>query len=298
MTTNLKQMKGKFDWIKDQHQKPNWCPGCGDYSLLKSTKRALSKKYPPNEVVIVSGIGCSSNFPHFTIAYGFHSIHGRALPVATGIQLANPDLKVIAVGGDGDGYGIGLSHFIHAARKNVDITYMVMNNSIYGLTLGQASPTSPLKMVTKITPDGVDESPINPITLALSAGATFVARGFSGEPKHLEQLISLAVEHEGFSFIDVLSPCVTFNKLNTYNFYRSRVYDLQAENHDTNNILQALEKGLEGSDRIPIGIFYQTHVRDPLHKVVPGMTYGKLVDAPLGFKNLGISEEEVFEEFR
>jgi 2-oxoglutarate ferredoxin oxidoreductase subunit beta len=279
--------------------KPNWCPGCGDYGLLKATARALAQLgYQPHEVVIASGIGCSSNFPHFTAAYGFHAIHGRAIPAAFGIKLANPDLKVVVVGGDGDGYGIGLSHFLHAARRNIDMTYMVMNNQIYGLTLGQASPSSQRGHVTKITPDGVDENPINPINLALSAGATFVARGFSGEIKHLEEVIMKAVEHVGFAFVDVLSPCVTFNRLNTYEWFKERTYDLQTEGHDTSNLALALAKGLEWGDRIPIGIYYQTKEQEPLHKIIPGMEHGKLVEAPLGFKSLGLSPDEVFEEFK
>ncbi|MHA1984304.1 MAG: thiamine pyrophosphate-dependent enzyme, partial [Candidatus Hodarchaeales archaeon] len=283
----------------EQHQKINWCSGCGDYALLKATKRALSRLgFEPKDVVIVSGIGCSSNFPHFTAAYGFHAVHGRALPVATGIHLSNPDLKTIVVGGDGDGFGIGLSHFIHAARRNLNIIYTVMNNQIYGLTLGQASPSSSIGHQTKITPDGVDERPINPITLALSGGATFVARGFSGEVKHLEDLIIEAINHKGFSFIDVLSPCVTFNKINTYKFFKDRVYNLQDENHDSSNLADALARGLDWNDQIPIGIFYQNKSQAPLHEIIPGTTFGTPVNSPLGFKNMNISPDKVFDEFR
>ncbi|MFW9930905.1 MAG: thiamine pyrophosphate-dependent enzyme [Candidatus Thorarchaeota archaeon] len=285
--------------LVEHHQNSNWCPGCGDYALLKATQRALSRLgFNPQDIVIVSGIGCSSNFPHFTSAYGFHAVHGRALPVATGIQLSNPDLTTIVVGGDGDGYGIGLSHFMHAARRNLNLIYMVMNNQIYGLTLGQASPSSTIGLKTKITPDGVDERPINPITLALSAGATFVARGFSGEVKHLENLIIEAINHKGFSFIDVLSPCVTFNKSNTYKFFKEHVYNLQENQHDTKNLAEALARGLEWDRKIPTGIFYQNISLEPLHKIIPGMTYGNLVNAPLGFKAMNISPEKVFNQFR
>lgn len=241
---------------------PNWCPGCGDYGLLASTTRALENMgYDPHDVVIVSGIGCSSNFPHFTSAYGFHAVHGRALPTAMAIKLVNPDLKVIAVGGDGDGYGIGVGHFVHNIRRDLDITYLVMNNQIYGLTLGQASPTSTLHHITITSPEpGVEENPVNPLTLALGAGANFVARGFSGKVKQLENLIERGINFSGFSFIDVLSPCVTFNRLNTYNWFKERVYNLQEKNHDTSNQPQAFAKALEWGDKIPLGLFYQnTH---------------------------------------
>ena len=240
---------------------PNWCPGCGDYGLLASTTRALENLgYDPHDVVIVSGIGCSYNFPHFTTAYGYHTVHGRALPAALAIKSVNPDLKVIAVGGDGDGYGIGLAHFIHTIRRDVDLTYLVMNNQIYGLTLGQPSPTSTLHHITVTTPEpGVMDNPINPITLALGAGANFVARGFSGKPKQLEELIQQSINFSGFSFVDVLSPCVTFNKLNTYNWFKERIYDLndEKEGFNSSNIADAFKKGLEWGNRVPIGLFYK-----------------------------------------
>ena len=240
---------------------PNWCPGCGDYGLLASTTRALENLgYDPHDVVIVSGIGCSSNFPHFTTAYGYHTVHGRALPAALAIKSVNPDLKVIAVGGDGDGYGIGLAHFIHTIRRDVDLTYLVMNNQIYGLTLGQPSPTSTLHHITVTTPEpGVMDNPINPITLALGAGANFVSRGFSGKPKQLEELIQQSINFSGFSFVDVLSPCVTLNKLNTYNWFKERIYDLndEKEGFNSSNIADAFKKGLEWGNRVPIGLFYK-----------------------------------------
>ena len=238
---------------------PNWCPGCGDYGLLASTVRTLENMgYNPKDTVVVSGIGCSSNFPHFMTSYGFHAVHGRALPAAMAIKSVNPDLKVIAVGGDGDGYGIGLGHFIHNIRRDLDITYLVMNNQIYGLTLGQASPTSTLHHITITTPDpGVEENPINPITLALGAGCNYVARGFSGRIKQLEKLIEDGIKFSGFSFVDVLSPCVTFNRLNTYNWFKDRVYDLKETDHDSTNASEAFSKGLEWGNRIPTGLFYK-----------------------------------------
>ena len=240
---------------------PNWCPGCGDYGLLASTTRALEDLgYNPKDVVIVSGIGCSSNFPHFATSYGYHTVHGRALPAAMAIKSVNPDLKVIAVGGDGDGYGIGLGHFIHTIRRDLDITYLVMNNQIYGLTLGQPSPTTTLHHITVTTPDGVDENPINPITLALGAGCNFVARGFSGNTKLLEDLIKEGIEYPGFAFIDDLSPCVTFNKLNTYKWFKDRIYDMNDNGHDFSDPTKAFQKGLEWGDKIPIGLFYKKEV--------------------------------------
>ena len=186
----------------------------------------------PHEVVCISGIGCSSNFPGYLSTYGMHTLHGRALAVATGVKFANHDLTVLAAGGDGDGYGIGGNHFAHTARRNVDITYLVMNNQIYGLTTGQVSPASLIGMKTKSTPFGNLERPVNAVTTAIMNGATFVARGFSGHGKHLVSLISQAIEHKGFSIIDVFSPCVTFNQDNTYDFFRERIKKLEDEEHD------------------------------------------------------------------
>src|SRR5438876_10330468 len=191
---------------------PDWCPGCGDFSVLSALQTALFELgLKPHQVLVVSGIGCSSNLPGFFNAYGMHTLHGRSLAVATGAKMANHELTVIVTGGDGDGYGIGGNHFTHTARRNVDLTYIVMNNQIYGLTTGQVSPTSCSGMKTKSTPFGRVEPPINPITSALVNGATFVARGFSGDPKHLMELMKKAIQHKGFALIDVFSPCVTFN---------------------------------------------------------------------------------------
>lgn len=239
--------------------RPTWCPGCGDYAVLAALQKALAAlDLPPERVLVVSGIGCSSNLPHFLRTYGIHGIHGRAIPIATGARLVNPDLVVVAVGGDGDGYAIGIGHFIHAMRRNIDITYIVMDNQIYGLTTGQASPTSLMGHRTKSTPHGVIERPVDPISLALSSGATFVSRGFSGSAAHLTDLIAGALQHRGFSLVDVLSPCVTFNRANTYQWFRERIYDLRAEGHDTSDIAQAFERSLELPERFPIGIFYRS----------------------------------------
>jgi 2-oxoglutarate ferredoxin oxidoreductase subunit beta len=239
--------------------RPDWCPGCGDFGVLNALQRALAElKLDPKDVLIVSGIGCSSNLPGFTSCYGFHGIHGRTLPVATGAKLANPNLTVICTAGDGDCYGIGMGHFIHAMRRNIDITLIVMNNQIYGLTTGQASPTSLKGHRTKSTPYGVIDEPINPIALAIAGGATYVARGFSGDPIHLAKLIKDGILHKGFALIDVFSPCVTFNRLNTYDWFRQRIYKLEETGHDPRSFEQAIKKAYEFGLKIPIGLFYVT----------------------------------------
>ncbi len=281
--------------------KPTWCPGCGDFAVLNGLQRALQTlQLKPWEVVIISGIGCSSNLPHFLSTYGFHSIHGRSIPVASGIKLANPELTVIAAGGDGDGYGIGAGHFLHAMRRNLDITYIVMNNQIYGLTTGQASPTSEKEMKTKSTPEGVIENPINPIALALAAGATYVARGFSGDAKYLGELITKGIRHKGFSLVDILSPCVTYNKVNTYDWFRQRVYSLEKEGYDPSDFQVAMRRATEWPnldqrrDRIGIGVFYERTDIPTYEELEPSLRQGPLVKQPLGLAN----PEELLEEFR
>jgi 2-oxoglutarate ferredoxin oxidoreductase subunit beta len=234
-----------------------WCPGCGNFSILAALKKAIIDcGLEPHNTVIVSGIGCGSKLPHFIKTYGFESLHGRALAAASGIKLANHTLDVIVVGGDGDGYGIGGNHFIHACRRNYNLTYIVHNNQIYGLTTGQASPTSEKNMKTKSTPEGVIDEPINPIALALAAGASFVARGFSGDLNHLSWLISEGIKHKGFAFIDVFQPCVIWNHVNTYEFFRSKCYKLEQTDYKPNNKFEAFKKAFE-SDKLPIGIFYK-----------------------------------------
>ncbi len=243
--------------------KPIWCPGCGDFGVMSALMKALGDlNIERQDVALISGIGCSSSMPHPFNAYGIHTLHGRLLPVATGVKLANHDMTVVGVGGDGDGYGIGGNHFVHTARRNVDIKYIVMDNEIYGLTTGQASPTSLMGAKTKSTPFGVIEQPINPMAVALAAGATYVARGFSGYPPHLTELIKGALQHKGFAIIDVFSPCVTFNTLNTYEWFRPRLYRLEDEKHDFTDIGKAFEKATEDMrtryERMPIGLFYKT----------------------------------------
>ena len=266
----------------------DWCPGCGDFGVLNGLFQACADlQIQPHDLMIVSGIGCSSNLVGFIRSYGVHSLHGRALPFATGAKLANQAMTVLVTGGDGDGYGIGLNHFIQAMRRNIDVTYIVMNNEIYGLTTGQVSPTSETGMKTKTTPLGNLEGMLNPMALALASGCGYVARGFSGQPKHLTQLYKDGIRHPGFALIDVFSPCVTFNKHNSYQYFRDRVYKLEDENHDTASFHAAMDKALEWEPRIPIGLFYRTpNPSPPLDALDPALT-----GEPLVHQSFDISSE-------
>jgi 2-oxoglutarate ferredoxin oxidoreductase subunit beta len=261
---------------------PDWCPGCGDFGVLNAFQRAvfeLGKK--PHELLVVSGIGCSSNFPGFINAYGMHTLHGRSLVQATGAKMANHELTVVCTGGDGDGYGIGGNHLTHIARRNIDLTYLVMNNQIYGLTTGQISPTSRLDMKTKSTPYGNLEQPINPITSSIMAGATYVARGFSADIKHLTELIKGAIQHEGFSLIDIFSPCVTFNHDNDFAFFKSRVRKLEDEGHDPTDWKAACEKAMQWGDEIWTGLFFESD-RKSLDSMEPVLDGPPIARRPLG----------------
>src|SRR5437762_3769605 len=223
--------------------RPDWCPGCGDCGVLNALFQSCAElEIQPHELLVVSGIGCSSNLPGFFKSYGVHSLHGRALPFATGAKLANHALTVIATGGDGDGYGIGLNHFIQAMRRNINLTYIVMNNEVYGLTTGQVSPTSETGMKTKSTPHGNLEGMLNPLALALASGCGYVARGFSGQPKHLMKLYQDGIQYPGFALIDVFSPCVTFNKVQTYDWFRKRIYKLEDTDHNSANFHSAMDR--------------------------------------------------------
>ncbi len=236
--------------------KPTWCPGCGDFGVLNAVYSSLQMKgKDPKDIVAVSGIGCSSRLPFFMSSYGFHSVHGRAMPVSTGIKVGNPSLELVAFGGDGDGFAIGAGHFVHAARRNLNICYVIMDNNIYGLTKGQASPTSDVGFVTKTTPRGSQDVPLNPLMLALSMGATYVARAFSGKPKELADMILKGMEHPGFAVIDVFSPCPTFNKVNTFKYYRDEAIDLPSD-HDSSNYFQALERAAN-HDPYYLGVIYE-----------------------------------------
>jgi 2-oxoglutarate ferredoxin oxidoreductase subunit beta len=263
---------------------PDWCPGCGDFGVLKALKEAVvEQEINPHELMVVSGIGCSSNLPGFINAYGAHTLHGRAVPVATGAKLANTDLHVVITGGDGDGYGLGLGHFVHAMRRNLNLTYIVMDNQIYGLTTGQTSPTSTLNHKTKTTPRGNPELPINPLALAIVSGATYVARGFSGNPKQLSSLIAGAIAHRGFALVDVFSPCVTWNKVNTYAWFREHLYDAKEEDHNPEDFNTALSRAMEWGERIPTGLIYRTD-RPIYEDSEPVLQQGPLVKQKLGIE--------------
>ena len=237
--------------------KPVWCPGCGDYGVYSALTNAMShENYNPWEVALVSGIGCSSRTPSFMRVYGFHTVHGRALAVASGLKLARPDLHVIVVGGDGDGISIGGGHFIHASRRNIELPYIMMNNSIYGQTKGQASPTTLEGTITRSTPYGTFDNPLNPSAVAIVAGASFVARGFAGNLNQLTDLFVKAFEHKGFAFVEAVSPCVTFN--NTWTSIRSRVKDID-ESHDVSNKIEALDLALKESP-LYFGVLYDVQM--------------------------------------
>jgi 2-oxoglutarate ferredoxin oxidoreductase subunit beta len=269
---------------------PDWCPGCGDFSVLAALQAALFELgLKPHEVVVISGIGCSSNLPGFINTYGMHTLHGRGLAVGAGVKLGNHDLKVICVGGDGDGYGIGGNHFMHSLRRNLDVTYIVMDNQIYGLTTGQVSPTSVKGMKTKTTPHGNVENPINPLPMAIVGGATYVARGFSGKQKHLVDLLKGAIQHKGFALVDVFSPCVTYNKDNTYQFFNPRVKILEEQGHDPTNFQAAMEKGFMWGDEIPIGLLWKRDDLPTLEDQEPVLHDGQ---GPLAFRKLGITDEQ------
>ncbi len=273
-----------------------WCPGCGNFALAAALKGALAElgKKPEN-TVICSGIGCSGKTPHYLYTYGFEGLHGRPVPVASAVKLANTNLTVIAEGGDGDGYGIGVQHFVHIMRRNYDLTYIVHNNQIYGLTTGQASPTSLLGMKTKTTPWGVIETPFNPILTAINGGATYVARGFTGDPVHLKELFKGAMEHKGFALVDVFQPCVTFNRYNTYEWFRERVYRLEDAKHNPKDKKAAVEKAEEDSrteyKKVPIGLFYKEE--KPTYEDLLPQIKGK----PLVEQELKVDLSKAYEEF-
>jgi 2-oxoglutarate ferredoxin oxidoreductase subunit beta len=257
-------------------QTPAWCPGCGNFGILQAFKEAMVElNIRPHEFTIVSGIGQAGKFPHYLKCNTFNGLHGRTLPVATGIRLANHEMLVFAVAGDGDCYGEGGNHLIHAIRRNINIKLLVHNNQVYGLTKGQASPTSLQGMVTKVQTYGVISEPLNPLSLAISLDCSFVARGFAGDPAHLKELIKEAVRHRGFCLIDILQPCVTFNKINTYEWYRQRVYRISA-NYDPSDRQEAFKKALEWGERIPIGIIYKK-IRPLFEDQIPVLKEGPLV---------------------
>lgn len=263
--------------------RPTWCTGCGNFAIWNAVKRALTQVgLAPHEVMLVSGIGCGSKLPDYTHANGYMTLHGRTVPVATGVRLANHGLRVICTHGDGDAYAEGLGHMLHAARRNIGLVDIVQDNRIYGLTKGQYSPTSERGQVTKTSPWGAFELPVNPIALVLAAGATFVARAWSGDLPHLTEMIVRALGHRGYALIDVFQPCVTFNRNYAYEFYRPRVYKLQDDpTYDVTDKMAAFAKALEWGDRIPIGVFYQVEERPAYEEQVPALKAGPLARQPL-----------------
>jgi len=258
----------------------DWCPGCGDYGILAALQMALAElQLPPHRVAVFSGIGCHAKTPHFVNTYGVHTLHGRTLPFAVGAKLANPELEVIAVGGDGDGLGIGVGHFVNTGRRNVDIIYLIHDNGVYGLTKGQASPTLKFGLKTKSLPKPNINDAVNPIALALTSGYTFIARGYAYDVSHLKEMIKRGIEHRGLALVVVLQPCPTYNNINTKEWYRgedradpatgkprSRLYKLEetgydpkvhSQETDMSKTISALKKAREWGDKIPIGVFYQ-----------------------------------------
>jgi 2-oxoglutarate/2-oxoacid ferredoxin oxidoreductase subunit beta len=262
--------------------KPNWCPGCGDFSVQAAIQRAAANVgLTPESLAVVSGIGCSGRISGYINAYGFHGIHGRSLPIAQGLKMANRELTVIAAGGDGDGFAIGMGHTVHAIRRNIDVTYIVMDNQIYGLTKGQTSPRSAMGFKTKSTPGGSIESTLSPLEVALSAGATFVAQSFSSELKQLTALIEAGIRHKGFSLINVYSPCVTFNKVNTYDWFKENLVNLdQEEGYDPGNRIQAMTRLMETGGLLT-GLIYQDTTK-PSYE-----------DQVTGFRQEGISKQNI-----
>ncbi len=238
-------------------KQPTWCPGCGDFGTMNGMMKGLAETgNHPDDTFIVAGIGCSGKIGTYMHSYALHGVHGRALPVGIGAKLANPDLEVMVAGGDGDGFSIGAGHFVHAVRRNVDMSYVVMDNRIYGLTKGQASPTSREDFETSTTPDGTNMPPVNPLALALASGATFIAQSFSSDSQRHTEIVKEAIEHDGFGFVNCYSPCVTFNDVDTYDYFRDTIVDLGETDHDRHDKQEAREKITDSSTEYT-GVIYQ-----------------------------------------
>jgi 2-oxoglutarate ferredoxin oxidoreductase subunit beta len=266
-----------------------WCAGCGDFGVLAALKQACAELgLEPRKVAFISGIGCSGKISGYLHSYAFHGVHGRALPTATAVKLANTDLTVIVAGGDGDGYAIGAGHFIHAVRRNPDMTYIVMDNQTYGLTKGQSSPTSMLGYKAGPHPQGNPDAPINGLAIALAAGATFIARAFSSEPKQMAEMIKEAVRHPGFGIVEVLSPCVTFNKVNTYKWFKENVYHLDdLPGYDVHDRVRAFAT-LTQPGKIPLGIFYR-EIRPTLEELMLGTGRPPIASLPIDTVDPGLA---------
>ncbi|MBC8079166.1 MAG: 2-oxoacid:ferredoxin oxidoreductase subunit beta [Gorillibacterium sp.] len=271
--------------------KPNWCPGCGDFTVQASIQRAAANVgLEPENLAIVSGIGCSGRISGYVNAYGFHGVHGRSLPIAQGLKMANRELTVIASGGDGDGFAIGMGHTVHAIRRNIDLTYIVMDNQIYGLTKGQTSPRSAAGFKTKSTPEGAIENSLSPLEIAIASGATFVAQSFSSNLKQLIMLIEEGLKHNGFAFINVFSPCVTFNKVNTYDWYKENLTDLDdIEGYDPTNRIQAMTTLMERQSMVT-GLIYQDKSRKSYQDLVPGFKQEGLANQDIALSEAKFNE--------
>ncbi len=264
-------------------QTPNWCPGCGNFGLQSALKKALGQLgLLPHQVCLSTGIGCSGKMAHWVHAYGLHGLHGRTLPVAAGIKLANHELTVIAEGGDGDGLSEGMGHFIHACRRNLDFTYIIHNNGVFSLTTGQASSTGRQGRETATTPHGAIEPPFSPTALAIASGASFVARGFSGDVEHLKDIYVQAISHKGFAFVDVMQVCVTYNREKSYPWYQDRIHKLTPDNHDAQDRNGAMALAMGGTDeQLSVGVFYQDN-RQAYEAALPQLAVAPLVDQPIG----------------
>jgi len=286
MTVKIQEFENDFP--------TTWCPGCGNFPIRNAVKQALvNMELRPHEVILVSGIGQAAKLPHYMRCNFFNGLHGRALPVATTIRIANTDLPVIVIGGDGDTYGEGGNHFLHAIRRNINLTLITHNNQVFGLTRGQASPTTERGFVTRVQTHGVFLTPLNPLTVALALEAPFVARGFAGDEKHLTELITEGIAFEGFSLIDVLQPCVSFDHVHTFQWYKDRVYDLAESGHDPHDLMVAIQKSREWGDKIPIGVFYRNPEKLSFERESP-----VLKDGPLVKRRLDLSRvEKVIDSF-
>lgn len=268
--------------------RPNWCPGCGDFSVQAAIQRTVANMgFEPEDLALISGIGCSGRISGYVNTYGLHGTHGRVLPIAQGVKMANRDLTVLAAGGDGDGFAIGTGHAVHAIRRNIDITYIVMDNQIYGLTKGQTSPRSEMGFQTPSTPSGSVESSLSVMEMALTAGGTFVAQGFSTNLKELMSLIEQGINHKGFSFINVFSPCVTYNKVNTYDWFKEHLTSLDdIEGHDPSNRMSAMQTLME-HDGLVTGLIYQNKEQPSYQELAHGYS-----DKPLAHADLSMNREK------
>lgn len=272
---------------------PTWCPGCGDFGIWSALKKAVIRMgWTPADFVAVYGVGCHGHMVNFLKSYAIETLHGRPIPVAEGIKLANHSLPVLVIAGDGDTLGEGTNHLIHAARRNINVTMIMHDNQVYGLTTGQTAPTSPRGFKTKSTPTGVIEDPVNPLALTIAAGATFVARGFAGDIPSLTELMVAAMTHKGFSFLDVFQPCVTFNHVNTYQWYREHTYMLPPE-YAANDRSEAFSKSQEWTDKVPMGIFYREE-KPTYESQIPQIAAHTLINLPFPSKE---AVDTLFEEF-